>query len=318
MTRPFRLVDGPNGLGLSCTVEGLWLAGAPLLRRSASGFAPRPKAEIDALLKGAYSPEFEPSHLFAGLEVVASALNRGDLGRAMVGALHLQLAEPTWDGAIRLTQVEKALAKYDPNEPRDWHGRWTTSGDGGANEPAASDAPAVQTNTGAQEVNPDTLTPADYNGYFHDEVVADYANYLRSRGEIVLNEVRLKMADRSFGARLDILALDPVTDIIYGVDMKTGDRPSFTDGQLVVYPHLMWGGAVIALDAKTTKLGILPGVPLGPIPLFEGFQLGRDTQLHIRPLKPENMSRYYRGEIERLLRNICDKQSISGVDYERN
>ena len=40
--RMFRLTNEPGGLGLSCTPDGLSLAGVPLLRKMQAGFAPRP------------------------------------------------------------------------------------------------------------------------------------------------------------------------------------------------------------------------------------------------------------------------------------
>lgn len=52
--RNFRLTNEPGGLGLSCTEAGLSLDGAPLLRKSANGFAPRTAGEIEALVRAAY------------------------------------------------------------------------------------------------------------------------------------------------------------------------------------------------------------------------------------------------------------------------
>jgi hypothetical protein len=103
------------------------LAGAPLLRQTAAGFTPRPADEIAALLKAAYGRDIDPADVSPGLEVIAQALNRNDLGRAMVAALRLRLPDLDWAGAVRLARADQTLAKYDPNEPRDWRGRWTTS-----------------------------------------------------------------------------------------------------------------------------------------------------------------------------------------------
>jgi len=48
----YRLTNEPGGLGLSCTAAGLLLAGTPLLRKTATGFAPRSVAEVASLGSG--------------------------------------------------------------------------------------------------------------------------------------------------------------------------------------------------------------------------------------------------------------------------
>jgi hypothetical protein len=48
----FKLAAGAEGLGLGCTPEdGVRLAGVKLLRKTASGFEPRHKDEIAALMQ---------------------------------------------------------------------------------------------------------------------------------------------------------------------------------------------------------------------------------------------------------------------------
>jgi hypothetical protein len=129
--RTFRLTNEPGGLGLSCSHLGLSLAGVPLLRKSAAGFAPRLSGEIEALVKAAYGAEATSPELLRSFSAVAQALNRGNLALAMTAAVLIRLPELDWDGAARLARAEQRLRKrYNPNEPRDWHGCWTD--DGGA------------------------------------------------------------------------------------------------------------------------------------------------------------------------------------------
>lgn len=80
-------------------------------------------------MKSAYGPHADRSDILPGLGVVAAALNQGDLARAMITALRLRLPDVGQEGAERLAKAAHILNKYDPNEPRDAHGRWTT-GDG--------------------------------------------------------------------------------------------------------------------------------------------------------------------------------------------
>lgn len=126
--RRFRLAGGADALGLSCGPTGVALAGAPLLRESKAGFAPRTDRELKAIMKAAYGSAIGARDLRPGLALIAKALNDGDIGRAMVATLRLGLPEMNWGDAVRIAKVEDALLKYDPDEPRDLRGRWTTGG----------------------------------------------------------------------------------------------------------------------------------------------------------------------------------------------
>jgi len=75
--RIFRLTNEPGGLGLSCTPEGVSLAGVPLVCKTRTGFVARPAAEISSLLKTAYGdrPVALPSRLESRLGAITQALN---------------------------------------------------------------------------------------------------------------------------------------------------------------------------------------------------------------------------------------------------
>ena len=133
MFRTFRLTNEPGGLGLSCTQAGLALAGVPLLRRTSTGFVPRPTSEIEPLIRVAYGAD--PTRLRSSLGTIAAALNSGNLARATIAAVLTSTPELSREAAVRLAQAHARLAKYDEDEPRDWHGRW-------ANEDAASSSSA--------------------------------------------------------------------------------------------------------------------------------------------------------------------------------
>jgi hypothetical protein len=134
--RTFRLTNEPGGLGLSCTPAGLSLAGAPLLRKTEKGFAPRPLHEVASLIEAAYGAD--PTRLRSSLGVIAEALNQGDFARASIAAVLARAPELSIDAAERLANLEKTLAKFDPDQPRDWHGRWTREGGASAAAPATS------------------------------------------------------------------------------------------------------------------------------------------------------------------------------------
>ena len=156
MIQTFRLTNEPGGLGLSCNSAGLSLAGVPLLRKTEAGFVPRPAPEIASLIRAAYGVEDDPTRLRLSLEVIAQALNRGDLVRASIAAVLTRTPELSWEAAARLANVAKKLAKYDPSEPRDWHGRWTS-------DEAGSPNTATPARSGTANQSPKPVAPRSSN-----------------------------------------------------------------------------------------------------------------------------------------------------------
>jgi hypothetical protein len=141
--RMFRLVDGPDDLGLSCNPDGLFLAGVPLLRKTRAGFVPRPASEIAALIKAAYGAGGDQIRLQSSLSLIARALNSGDFALAAIAAVQTRTPELSREAAARLVNAEGELTKYNfnPDEPRDQHGRWTRDG---SSDPASSAAPGIE------------------------------------------------------------------------------------------------------------------------------------------------------------------------------
>src|SRR5258708_2547039 len=125
LLRRFRLAAEPETWGLRSDPAGLFLANVPLLRKTAEGFALRRHDEVRALLLAAYGEVPDTGRLTKALSAAAAALNGGDFALAMIAALHLRLPELDAAAASRIAAVEDFLAKYDPDEPRDWRGRWT-------------------------------------------------------------------------------------------------------------------------------------------------------------------------------------------------
>jgi hypothetical protein len=107
----------PQPLALTCGPDGPALAGAPLLRKTAAGFAPPPRDELAALTLAAYGEIPDLTRLARGLAATAAALNHGDLPLAMTAAVHLRLPDVTAEGAARLTPVADYLAKRAAAEP---------------------------------------------------------------------------------------------------------------------------------------------------------------------------------------------------------
>ncbi len=103
------------------------------------------------------------------LGAVAHALNRGETALAMTSAVLLKFPEPDWNAAVRIARADELL-KYDPDEPRDWHGRWTTTAGGAATKPKVQ----VLSSPLGREVD-DLLDIAErHDGIFgHDQETAE-------------------------------------------------------------------------------------------------------------------------------------------------
>lgn len=67
------------------------------------------------------------------------ALNCGDFATAMIAAVHIRAPELSSEAALRLANAERELTKYNynPDEPRDWHGRWISDGTADQTSPLA-------------------------------------------------------------------------------------------------------------------------------------------------------------------------------------
>jgi hypothetical protein len=160
--RFFRLTNEPGGLGLSCSATGLSLAGVPLLRKSEAGFVPRSTAEIEALVEAAFGGGRDAADLLPGFGAVARALNRGDVAHAMIAAVLTRLPELSWDEAARLADADDQLRKYNPDEPRDAHGCWTS--DAGADMSGQDRLPEYPVDFGPEDDDaepPDDRSPLE-------------------------------------------------------------------------------------------------------------------------------------------------------------
>jgi hypothetical protein len=280
--RFFRLVNTPGAPGLSCDENGLHLGGAALLRRTDAGFEPRPSDEVEALIAKAYGGAEDGARLSSGLRCVADCLNKGEVARAMIAAVFLRLPDLDPDGAESIAKVDALLRHYDPNEPRDRRGRWTTGGAGASAAPHA-DLPENPTSTpipapvsaskpdnSAHLINADysedgdDLTDVAYNNKFHDEVVEEVAELAEEHGSRVVTEVDLKAVNGAT-TRADLVIAPADGGPMAVVEVKTGKDPPATPGQIALYPLVPLGNHVWPINRRMLSLGYPPGAYLPPM-----------------------------------------------------
>jgi RHS repeat-associated protein len=136
---------------------------------------------------------------------------------------------------------------------------------GDASSAAQSQAPQNQTSYPCPDCESVTVTAVAYQGAFHDRVVAAVATNLAANGDMVaLGPLMCFAGSTGSCAKPDVFyrAADGSLNVI---EVKTGDNPGFTPGQLNVYPHLAAGGLVQSASPQLLSFGIPLGAPLPPV-----------------------------------------------------
>ncbi len=147
---------GPDNRRIYCNDDGVFIGPDCALIRAETdcaghtSYKPRPRSEIARLLDAGYGIHLGLDSVVSSLNAIAKALDDGDITLAMIATLQLGLPELA-DGAAseRMAAADRLLKyNFNPNEPRDSHGRWTTGGDPGSEAP--QDPPVyAQAGTGA-------------------------------------------------------------------------------------------------------------------------------------------------------------------------
>jgi hypothetical protein len=123
----FKLADRRGGnAGLYCGPEGLFLGPRPLITRVGPVYRSRAEDEIAALLAAAYGVNERAERHRTRMSLIRAALREGNICRAMILAVQAGLGPVAPDGMARLARLEaRGKANFNPDEPRDRHGRWT-------------------------------------------------------------------------------------------------------------------------------------------------------------------------------------------------
>ena len=127
-------------------------------------------------------------------------------------------------------------AGYDPAEPRDKYSRWTREGS----------------------------STVAYQGHFHDLVVDDFLEGLKSQGSTVLKNIRILGLSGAI-AIPDGASKPAGNNKPYFIEMKTGMDPKFTANQKEVYPLICLGGHATSFDTRVSQLGLTAGTPFPPM-----------------------------------------------------
>jgi hypothetical protein len=129
-----------------------------------------------------------------------------------------------------------------------------------------------------------TVTPAVYQGTYHDQLVAQITSGMLGSGIQAVNGPTICLTCASPCARPDIFAKDPVTGALMIIEVKTGENPSFTPGQINVYSHLDAPGSLYSASPQLSAYGIFPGQSLPSIWGVVWYQPNATTPQTIIPM----------------------------------
>lgn len=91
----FKLDQDPNGRGLRCDSDGLFLGRDALLQKESEGnFEARPDFELRKAFGSVYGDETDWESRIRSVKLVATALNKSDTARAMMTAVLMRLPDP--------------------------------------------------------------------------------------------------------------------------------------------------------------------------------------------------------------------------------
>lgn len=109
---------GGDGLGLTCTKDGLFLGRTALIERHGQGYAVRAPADLERLLARAYGRRVAVDRVMPGFRLVAAALGERNLCLAQITALRLRLPDLSDDMVRGSLETEDRLIKSAPGGDR--------------------------------------------------------------------------------------------------------------------------------------------------------------------------------------------------------
>jgi hypothetical protein len=155
-----------DGYGLVVGKDGVTLGpDFPLVRKTSRGYETATLEELSCLREVVPLGTGDTQRLARHLESIAKALSVGDLARAHILGLYFPINRLTSDQFGRLRKVSALLKEnFNPDEPRDERGRWTT---GAANTQSSNATSGIRTGagTGARRqlsIHPDVMRVQEF------------------------------------------------------------------------------------------------------------------------------------------------------------
>jgi hypothetical protein len=162
----------------------------------------------------------------------------------------------------------------------------TPDGLGGKFRPRDDDA------AGSEDTSEPALpvaTPvADFSGGFHDAVVTAWLLYFQKTGIPAIPGLGIRIigSNSSIIGYLDIIVNAPQLGGLAVIEVKTGDDPPLTPMQRAYIPVLQVGGHIYSTDPRLAQLGLAPGVPFPPMPVYILYAPGPGLPYGAQKLPP--------------------------------
>lgn len=122
---------GPHSRGLSVDSEGVALGpDCILVRRTNRGYERAPAGEVVDLTRSVFGHDRRLDRIPIVLTRIAEALAAGDIVKAQLLGLEIPIHDLDDQQLRCLRHVGNLTKDYDPNQPRDEQGRWTSDGSG--------------------------------------------------------------------------------------------------------------------------------------------------------------------------------------------
>ena len=289
---------GPQSRGLAVDAEGVTLGpDCTLIRRTPSGYRCPGPEEIAHLIDAVLDDDPRLRRLPIVLAGITEALNAGDLVKAQLLGLEIPLPDLDDEQLARLRLAGDLMKDFDPNQPRDERGRWTSDGgsdaDGDPREPQADGTAIadqwlslVSTPLRSDNSGIDGVTEAGANSEYHDYLVEHLAQIARDSGGQAVTHVTLN-AVTGDTAIADLIVKPKGWPLPFILEVKTGNDPTFTRQQAIVYPLAMIGGHVTSSKKDVTQLGLVPGLPFPPLPVLTVYTHGPGAKMYYKWWTPE-------------------------------
>jgi len=205
-------------LGPCCNEGGLFLGRTPLLEREDNQFIVRDQGEIERVMSAGYGCDVALESRMGGLRAVAKALNAGDLCRATIAAVMLQLPDlPSYAARQKLETEDwlvkaqrAAWAKIAPPFDSEKHPRWPRGQwDGGRFRPVNDDTahqseaieqpPGLGHNNGPPLEDPPEIPPEPpANPKARNALLRKLAQWLQRVGPLVVKNARVRGLIKAF------------------------------------------------------------------------------------------------------------------------
>jgi hypothetical protein len=266
------MVQGKTPCTVSLTKTNLMFGPLALLRWTPFGIVPRALDEISTILAIAGEDWIDFTSRYGKLKVLADALHRDDWTKAAVVFAHLRLPaqlDEKFAGRLKVAQ-EMWKANFNPAELRDVKGKWTRE--------SSRDSSA-------------TITDIQYRGVFHDALTKDIINRINAAGGVAIPSVPIITVTGTL-AIADAIVKPLGSAQPYILEVKTGNDPTFTFNQAIVYPWAVLGDHVTSFNPDVAKVGLSPGLLFPSLDVLVAYAPGPGQPIKYDVITSKNISRW--------------------------